>query len=69
MSGLLFNYGGFYAQGTETLGTGVSQEQVSFGTEATANSAHSDTPANIIKLQATALAASASLGGLMAPTD
>jgi len=69
MSGLLFNYGGFNAQGTEPLGTGVSQEQATFGTESTANSANSDTPANLINLQATALRAGFNLGGLIAPTQ
>ena len=68
MSGLLFNYGNFHAQGTEQHGVGISEEQITFGTESTSNSSISDTPANILAAQATALAAGFNLTGLQAPT-
>jgi hypothetical protein len=53
MSGLLKNYGGFFAQGTEILGKGVSEEKTTFGTIVTAGGI-SDTPANITKKISTA---------------
>ena len=37
MSGLLFNYGDFHAQGTEIHGKLLSEEQATFGTEPTPN--------------------------------
>jgi len=46
MSALLFNYGGFNAQGTEMKGVGISQEQSTFGTEVAPNGV-TGTPAQI----------------------
>jgi hypothetical protein len=46
MSGLLFNYGGFHAQGTEPDGKLISEEQSTFGTEPTPNG-FSGTPAQV----------------------
>ena len=79
MSGFLYNgaTGGngqqgpapFNAQGTEMLGVGVSQEQATFGTESTTNSAVSDTPAHIIAKQSTPASTGANvILGLQAPT-
>lgn len=47
MSGLLYNRGGFHAQGTEINGKGVSEEQATRGKIVVANGT-SDTPANIL---------------------
>jgi hypothetical protein len=79
MSGFLYNgaTGGsaqqtpapFNAQGTEMLGKGVSQEQATFGTESTTNSAISATPVAIVTAQGVPSPTGANvIFGLQAPT-
>ena len=67
MSGLLFNYGGFHAQGTEIHGVGISEEQETFGNEVASNGTVG-LPAAILALQVTALAAGDNLTGLVPAT-
>jgi hypothetical protein len=63
MSGLLFNYKGFHAQGTEINGKGVSEEQTTMGTIVTANGT-SIKPAALLTTAATVVAAKKSTLGL-----
>jgi hypothetical protein len=63
MSGLLFNYKGFHAQGTEINGHGVSEEQTTLGTIVTANGT-SAKPATVAASAATAVAAGKNAHGL-----
>lgn len=63
MSGLLNNVGNFRAQGTEILGKGISEEQMTLGKIVTANGT-SDTPANILITKSTVLSAGKSAHGL-----
>lgn len=68
MSGNIYMQPNSQAQGSSQLGWGISCEQGTYGTEPTANSAVSDTPANILLIQAKAPYTGANLGGLQAPT-
>jgi len=63
MSGLLYNYKGFLAQGTEILGKGVSEEQTTVNKITTANGIV-DTPVNITTMRNTVIAAGKSIHGL-----
>jgi hypothetical protein len=63
MSGLVKNFGGFHAQGTEINGRGVSEEQTTFGTIVVANGT-SGTPAQIAAAVQAVLASGHSALGL-----
>jgi hypothetical protein len=67
MSGLLYNVGGFHAQGTEIHGVLISEEQATFGTEPTPNS-QSLLPAQIQSQIGTAVVAGQNLTGLYRAT-
>lgn len=51
MSQLLKNYGNFLAQGTESLGRGISEEETTLGTTTLANGI-SGTPAQLAAVNA-----------------
>lgn len=63
MSGLLYNFGDFHAQGSEIHGKGVSEEVSTLGKVVTANGT-SDTPANIILKREKAIASLHNAHGL-----
>ena len=63
MATSLYNFGGFYAQGTEQHGHGVSEEQTTIGKIVVANGT-TGTPAEIAALRMSVLNAGKNAHGL-----